>query len=133
MTTTGKCPICLNAADLTREHAWPNWFLQRMDKEGGPPLGWSLNGQPFNDRRGNQIKGDRRQRIMIPVCYPCNATMNERVEVPARAIVEPLALNGWRGRYKREEWCAFGLWWAKVLLLIGHPESLLENDRLKSS
>lgn len=128
--TSGTCPICLTNADLTREHVWPSWFLHRMDEQGVPPLGWSLNGQPLLDRRKNQIKGDKRQRIMMSVCDHCNGEMNRRIEVPAHRVVEPLALNNWRGRYKREEWRAFGLWWAKVLLLIGHEESFLENARL---
>lgn len=128
--TIGTCPICLSTAELTREHVWPNWFLQRMDDEGAPPFGWSLNGQPLLDRRNDQIMGDKRQRIMMPVCGPCNAEMNRRIEVPAKGVVEQLALNAWRGRYKREEWRAFGLWWAKVLLLIGREESFLENARL---
>lgn len=67
---------------------------------------------------------------MIPVCEPCNGEMNRRIEVPAKGVVDELALNAWRGRYKREEWRAFGVWFAKVLLLIGHDESFLENDRL---
>lgn len=128
--TVGTCPICLTTAELTREHVWPNWFLQRMDEQGVPPLGWSLNGQPLLDRGNNQIRGDKRQRIMIPVCDHCNAEMNRRIEVPAKSVIEQLALNAWRGRYKREEWRAFGVWWAKVLLLIGHDESFLENARL---
>ncbi|MGY5884663.1 hypothetical protein [Modestobacter lacusdianchii] len=57
--------------------------------------------------------------------------MNTYIEVPARPIVEILALNGWHGEYNREEWRAVGLWWAKVLLLVGHPDSFLENPRLQ--
>lgn len=128
--TSGTCPICLTNAELTREHVWPTWFLQRMDEQSVPPLGWSVNGQPLLDRRKNQIKGDKRQGIMMPVCDTCNAEMNRRIEVPAQGVVGQLALNNWRGRYKREEWRTFGLWWAKVLLLVGHEESFLENARL---
>lgn len=130
MTSVGTCPICLTTGDLTREHVWPSWFLQKMDKERVPPLGWSLNGQPLLDRYGDQIKGHKRQRIMMPVCEPCNSAMNRRIETPAMEVVGPLALSGWRGLYKREQWRAFGRWWAKVLLLIGHDEALLENPRL---
>lgn len=127
----GQCPICLNDDVVTREHVWPNWFLQRMDEEGGPPSGWSLNGTPLLTRDGDKIKGERRQRVMMQVCDRCNATMNTLIEVPAKPIIEQLALNAWRGKHNREEWQAVGLWWAKVLLLVGHPESLLENPRLQ--
>lgn len=129
--TVGQCSICLKRGVITREHVWPNWFLQRMDREGPPPYGWSVNGNPLLTRRGVPIKGERRQRVMLPVCNSCNATMNICIEVPARLVVEPLALNGWRGTYDQEQWRAVGLWWAKVLLLIGHPQSSLENPRLQ--
>jgi hypothetical protein len=86
---------------------------------------------PLMTRRGDQIKGQRRQRIMMPVCDTCNATMNVLIEVPARPIVERLALDGWRGEYSEEQWRSVGLWWAKVLLLIGHPDSVMENARLQ--
>lgn len=127
----GQCSICLAVDVVTREHVWPNWFLQRMDAEGTPPYGWSLNGDPLRTRSGAPIKGERRQRVMLPVCARCNATMNTSIEAPAKEIVEPLALNAWRGKYSREQWRAVGLWWAKVLLLIGHPRSVLENARLQ--
>lgn len=128
---TGKCPICSKVGTLTREHVWPNWFLQRMDEHGAPPYGWSVNGKPLLTRGGIQIKGARRQRVMLAICYSCNQSMNQGIEVPAKPVVETLALNKWRGEYGRDEWQAVGRWWAKVLLLTGHPESALENGRLQ--
>lgn len=70
---------------------------------------------------------------MIDICGPCNAKMGTTSEVPAKPIVTALALNGWRARYRREEWRAVGLWWSKVLLLVGHDEAQLENPRLQTA
>lgn len=129
--STAVCAICRSAATLTREHVWSNWFLQRMDRHGAPPLGWSLNGVPLLTRDRTQIKGSQRQRVMLGICYACNQSMNMTIEEPAKPVVGPLALNGWRGECTREDWRAVGLWWAKVLLLVGHPDSTLENPRLQ--
>jgi hypothetical protein len=131
--TVARCPICLTTATITREHVWPSWFLKRLDQAAPPPFGWSINGVPINDRDGNQIKGERRQRVMLDICGPCNATMNTTIEVPAKPTVTALALNGWRGRYGRKEWREVGLWWAKVLLLAAHEEARLENPRLQNA
>jgi hypothetical protein len=122
-----RCPICRATAPVTREHVWPSWFLKRMDEATPPPSGWSINGVPIRDRDGNQIKGQRRQRVMLDFCGPCNATMNTTIEVPAKPIVAALATDGWRGRYRREERRAVGLWWAKVLMLVAQEAARPET------
>lgn len=104
-----------------------------MDQAAPPPFGWSVNGEPVRDRDGKQIMGQRRQRVMLGICGPCNAAMERAIEAPAQPAVTALALNGWKGEYAREEWRAVGLWLAKVLLLVAHEDSRLENPRLQKA
>lgn len=129
--STAECPICGRAGKLSREHVWPNWLLQQIDQRGSPRYAWSLNGTPLVSRDGFEIKGSRRQRVMLGICAYCNQSMSKTIETPAIPVVGPLALNEWRGTYTREQWRAVGRWWAKVLLLIGYPDSKLENPRLE--
>ena len=119
------CAVCGAAPASTGhgEHVWPKWFLKAMDALGPPKNGWSVNGRPVMNRDGKQIHLTERQRVTLPACTACNGELNRRFEEPAKSAVEELARNQWSGHYSDADWQAVGMWWAKVLLLLGHPQA----------
>lgn len=56
--------------------------------------------------------------------------MDSRFEHPAKPIIEQKMLTDWTGPLSIAEWVTVGEWWAKTLLLIGHPNSRYESSRL---
>lgn len=125
------CTTCgTNPSTGQGEHVWPQWFLKTMDALGSPRNPWAVNSKPVLNRQGQPIHHPTRQRVLLPVCRDCNQELNNRFEKPARPIVEALATNGWAGTFDETEWRAVGLWWAKVLLMLGHPKARLADSRL---
>jgi hypothetical protein len=101
-----------------------------MDQQGPPPFAWAKNGVPIVDREGNAVHRATRQRVLLDVCEPCNTALNRRFEVPAKPVVGDLALNRWKGVRSEEEWRAVGMWWAKVILMLGHPAARIGDALL---
>lgn len=131
MSGPRPCVICgKNASSRRGEHVWPQWFLKRMDQQGPPPFAWAKNGVPIVDRKGNAVHRATRQRVLLDVCEPCNTALNTRFEVPAKPVVGDLALNGWKGVRSEDEWRVVGLWWAKVILMLGHPAARIGDALL---
>ncbi len=97
---------------------------------GPPPFAWAKNGVPIVDRQGNKLRRATRQRVLLDVCEPCNTALNTRFEVPAKPVVGDLALNGWKGVRSQEDWRAVGMWWAKVILMLGHPAARIGDALL---
>lgn len=115
---------------ITREHIWSHWFLSHMDGVGRPSTPWSANGTVLLDRNRKPIQPRQRTRVLIPACAPCNNAMEKQFETPAKDVVRRLAANHWAGAASREEWKAVGYWFAKVLLLLGHPQARYDNRRI---
>lgn len=115
---------------ITREHIWPDWFLKNMDALGPPSAPWAANGELLRDRDGQPIHPRARTRVLIPACEPCNNAMGKQFELPAKDVVRRLAANKWAGSASRKEWQAIGYWFAKVLLLLGHPQARYANPRI---
>ncbi|MFC7489427.1 MULTISPECIES: hypothetical protein [unclassified Knoellia] len=109
---------------------YPQWYLRFLDEVGPPPLGWSSNGEPVRNREGKQIHGKARQRVLLPACEPCNNELDRRFEKPAKDAIKRLVATHWSGIESQATWQAVGLWWAKVLLLLGHPLARHEHPRL---
>ncbi|WIY05574.1 hypothetical protein QRX60_17615 [Amycolatopsis mongoliensis] len=125
------CAVCgNNPATGQGEHVWPQWFLKAMDALGPPKKPWAVNSIPVVNKRGVPIHHSQRQRVLLPVCRTCNGELNKRFEMPAREVVKELATNGWSGEFNQAEWHSVGMWWAKVLLMLGHPKARLGDRRL---
>lgn len=101
-----------------------------MDALGPPRNPWAVNSKPVLNRQGRPIHHPARQRVLLPVCTDCNRKLNNRFEKPAKPIIEALATNGWSGSFDETEWQTVGLWWAKVLLMLGHPKARVADNRL---
>jgi hypothetical protein len=126
-----KCAICkTNDASRKGEHIWPKWFLTLMDAHGTPPNGWSRNGQPILNSRGEQIKLSQRTRVFLPACIACNNKLEQRFETPAQRPITQLSTGRWLGALSAADWQAVGLWWAKVGLMLGHPQARYEHRKL---
>jgi len=131
MSAARLCVICgTNPSGHRGEHVWPQWLLRRMDQQGPPPFLWAKNGVPIVGRDGKPVRHTIRQRVLLDVCEPCNAALNARFEVPAKPVVGVLALNGWQGVRSQAEWHAVGMWWAKVILMLGHPKARIGDALL---
>jgi hypothetical protein len=132
MGNYSTCAVCgvTPASTGQGEHVWPRWFLKAMDALGPPKNAWSVNGRPVTNRDGEQIHGTERQRVMLPACIACNSELNSRFEEPAKSAVGHLARNQWSGSYSNADWRAVGMWWAKVLLLLGHPQARIAHPYL---
>lgn len=132
MSQNTRCAICLTPGSATGqgEHVWPSWLLTHLDKIRKPLYPWAIDGVPITYNNGKPVLRDRRHRVLLPACPPCNDALNSRFEKPARQVVTALATNGWAGLHNEHEWRAIGMWWAKVLLLLGHPEARVEFARL---
>lgn len=74
----------------------------------------------------------QRQRVFVPVCPPCNAILNTRFELPARPILRQVLTQGWSVGFTTAEWRTVGLWYAKILLMLGHPEAAYSNDTISA-
>lgn len=125
------CCLCQSSPAVGRgEHVYPQWYLKFLDEKGPPPLGWSSNGEPVRNRGGQQIHGTARQRVLLPACEPCNNELDRRFEKPAKDAVKRLVSSRWAGTEDQDTWRSVGLWWAKVLLLVGHPMARHEHPRV---
>lgn len=131
MTTAGTCPICKIRPADSREHVWPHWFLKRMDAHAAPKGSWAVNGEPILDRDDVQYAGRaQRERVMLDICATCNNELDRRFEKPAKGLVDVLAINEWAGPFTQDEWLTVGLWWTKLLLLLGLPEARYATPRI---
>ncbi len=131
MSSSEVCVLCGIAPAVGQgEHIWPSWYLKYLDRLGSPVSGWSQNEVPITDREGAQIHPARRMRVLIPACESCNAELNRRFEVPAKPIIKRLAAKGWAGPATAEEWHIVGLWFAKILLLLGNPRARYEHPHV---
>lgn len=131
MTTAGTCPICKIRPANSREHVWPHWFLKRMDAHAAPKGSWAVNGEPILDRDDVQYAGRaQRERVMLDICATCNNELDRRFEKPAKGLVDVLAINEWAGPLTQDEWLTIGLWWTKLLLLLGLPEARYATPRI---
>ncbi len=124
------CSICEKSEADSREHVWPSWYLRHLDQIAPPPYGWALNGVPVSNRSGEPVRSQRRQRVLLPVCEGCNGSLDLFVEKPAKDVIRDLVTNRWAGSVERSEWQALGVWFAKVLLLLGHPRSRHEHPAI---
>jgi hypothetical protein len=127
---TNPCAICGTAVADTREHVWPQWYLGDLDELGPPSTNWSVNGLPVLNRHGVPVGSPRRQRVVIPACGACNTELDRRFEKPAKDAIRRQVNARWRGSEKREDWRAIGLWWVKILLLLGNPLARHEHPRI---
>lgn len=112
------------------EHVWPAWFLKDADAARPPSFAWSSNGEALLNRYDKPLHFAVRQRLLIPACRSCNATLDTRFEKPAKEIVRRLAPNSWVGEAETQEWAAMGLWFAKILLLATHPLALHQHPEI---
>ncbi len=90
----------------------------------------AVTDSPILDRNGLPIHRPQRSRVLLPVCESCNGGLNTRFEVSAKEVVTALALSGWAGTHTADEWRAVGMWWAKVILILGHPRARIGDARL---
>ena len=126
-----NCAICaIRPAVGKGEHVWPAWFLKDADAAGPPSFAWSSNGEALLNRHGTPLHFPERQRLLLPACRICNATLDTRIEKPAKEIVRRLAPNSWMGGAEVWEWSAVGLWFAKILLLASHPLALHQHPEI---
>jgi hypothetical protein len=126
-----NCAICaIRPAVGKGEHVWPAWFLKDADAAGPPSFAWSFNGEPLLNRHDEPLHLTERQRLLVPACRSCNATLDIRFEKPAKEIVRRLAPNSWLGEAEVQEWAAVGLWFAKILLLATHPLALHQHPKI---
>ena len=127
----GICPICRAVPADSREHVWPHWYLKRMDAHAPPSGAWTSNGKPITNRDGVQY-ADRveRERVMLDICEICNNELDRRFEKPAKGLIETAVINRWTGPLSQAEWRTIGLWWVKLLLLLGLPEARYATDRI---
>lgn len=125
-----SCPLCESRPATTREHVWPDWHLKDLDDLGAPKSGWAVNGIPIVDRSSKPVHSSRRQRVLLKICSRCNQTLNQRFEVPAKPVLRRLTGGRWTGPAAEAEWQAVGLWFAKVLLLLGHPLARHEHPAI---
>lgn len=126
-----NCAICaIRRAVGKGEHVWPAWFLKDADAAGPPSFAWSSNGQALLNRDDEPLHFTERQRLLVPACRSCNATLDTRFEKPAKEIVRRLAPNSWVGGVEAREWAAVGLWFAKILLLATHPLALHQHPEI---
>lgn len=134
MGQTETCAVCRVNPSTTGqgEHVWPQWFLRAMDALGPPKSPWAVNSVPVLNQRGRPIRHPVRQRVFLPACSACNTELNVRFERPALAAVKALASNAWVGKVGREDWQAIGMWWVKVLLMLGNPRAKMADDQLNS-
>jgi hypothetical protein len=127
------CAICrTNPATRVGEHIWPKWFMKLMDRKGQSPVAWAVNGKPISNLAGKPIQLPQRTRVFLPVCTDCNGALAARFEDPAKPVVETLAVNKWHGTHSAAEWSAVGMWWAKVLLLLGHDRARVNHRDLNA-
>lgn len=125
------CPICRARPADSREHVWAHWYLESMDKHAAPMTAWTSNGTPVVNRDGVQYAGRaERERVMLDICQTCNNELDRRFEKPAQGLVDTLVKAGFAGALTQEQWGAVGLWWAKLLLLLGLPESRYATPRI---
>ena len=74
MTRTPRaCPLCLSRPANTKEDILPQWVREIVLHSFGPSDG-----------------EQRPPRIVMPLCITCNATLNNRFEIPAQPILAPL-------------------------------------------
>lgn len=126
-----NCVICgIRPAVGKGEHVWPAWFLKDADASGAPSFGWSSNGEALLNRDDEPLHFAERQRLLVPACRSCNATLDTRFEKPAKEIVRRLAPNSWVGDAEAHEWAAVGLWFAKILLLATHPLAMHQHPKI---
>lgn len=124
------CAICEHEPAVDRgEHVWPAWYLRHLDMKGRPIGGWSINGEPMLDRNDRQVHPTERQRVFLDACRSCNQELNRRFEVPAKPIIKDLVDAGWAGEILQGDLEVVGLWFAKVLLLLGHPRAHHSDSR----
>ena len=125
------CPICRTRPADSREHVWAHWYLEHMDKHAAPMTAWTSNGSPIVNRDGLQYAGRaERERVMLDICKTCNNELDRRFEKPAQGLVDTVVKAGFAGALTREQWGTVGLWWAKLLLLLGLPESRYATSRI---
>lgn len=117
----------------TKEHVFPKWYLKHLDAQGPPPGPWAINGEPVVDKEGEPVRYGVRQRVLLSVCGECNAEMDRRFEKPPKEVLKRLVLSQWSGLVGQDGWRAVGLWWAKVLLLHGHPDARLGDALLNKA
>lgn len=126
-----NCAICaIRPAEGKGEHVWPAWFLKDADAAGPPSFAWSSNGEALLNRDDEPLHFPERQRLLVPACRSCNATLDTRFEKPAKDIVRRLAPNSWIGEAEAQEWAFVGLWFAKILLLATHPLALHQHPEI---
>lgn len=129
-TTAVLCPLCRSRPANSREHVWPQWLLRRADAAGPAPYSWTVGGKPVLDKNISPLQLGHRARILLAICEQCNGTLDTRFEHTAKPLIDPLIANAWSGTLSDVEWRAVGEWWAKVLLLLGHPRARYETPRL---
>jgi hypothetical protein len=125
------CPICRARPADSREHVWPQWFLRRLDAHSAPTGAWTSNGEPITNRDRVQYAGrSQRERVILDICGACNNELDRRFEKPSQGLVEAAVLNRWVGPRSQSEWRQIGLWWVKLLLLLGLPSARYATNRI---
>jgi len=127
----GICPICQLLPADSREHVWPDWYLKRMDQHAAPTAAWTSNGEPIRNREGVQYAGRaQRERVLLDICEVCNNELDRRFEKPAKDLVDTVVKARWIGSLTSDQWNILGLWWTKVLLLLGLPDARYATPRI---
>ena len=125
------CELCRQQRKITREHVWPQWYLRDQDRTGPGPFPWTRNGEAITNRHGEPIgPGERRMRVLLDLCRECNGTLDSRFEAPAREPLRRLFVAAGETTLTADEAGAVGAWFAKTLLLLGHPHSRYANPRV---
>lgn len=126
--------ICRTAPGSGKgEHVWPAWYLGDRDAAGPPGGGWAKNGAPLLGRGDLPLNLAERQRVFVPACESCNNDMDRRVEKPAKEVIRRLYPNAWGGSATHAEWQAIGVWFAKVMLLLGHGDARWTHPKVDES
>lgn len=114
------------AGPMTVEDVLPVWLLKRFPREDGPYELWHRDGRALKKDGTARPSEVSIGKWKLPVCEPCNGTMNEMFEKPAKQIVRDV-LGGELEELTEEQAHIFGRWWVKTLLLLAHPRLVIST------
>lgn len=115
------------------EHVLPSWYLRDQDRLGPPPYRWSRNGEPIRDRSGLPIERTIRTRVLLPVGQRCNSILERRFETPCKEVIRRLFAARGEVSLDADGAAAAGLWLAKTLLLLNHPDAYYADPIIESN
>lgn len=113
-----ECAFCTSRGPLTREHVWPQWLAEVIDRKQ-PVMARAGGGVEYREWKTRPL-----QHVVQRVCAACNSGWMSRLETAAK----PLLLSMIRGEartYSRDEHWVMARWAAKTVavgdLATGRP------------